>query len=56
MKRAIYWFRKNLRIYDNPSLYNAIRDNDELIMIYIKDYNTFNPKGLNLEEIFNQKG
>ena len=51
MKRAIYWFRKNLRIYDNPSLYNAIRDNDELIMIYIKDYNTFNPKGLNIGEM-----
>ena len=31
MKKAIYWFRKNLRINDNPSLYNAINENDEVI-------------------------
>ena len=36
MNKAIYWFRKNLRINDNPSLYNAIKENDEVICIYIK--------------------
>ena len=51
MKRSIYWFRKNLRINDNPSLYNAIRDNDELIMIYIKDYNTYTPEGLGISQM-----
>jgi|TARA_B110000438_G_scaffold67833_2_gene68204 deoxyribodipyrimidine photo-lyase len=48
MKKAIYWFRKNLRVQDNPSLSKAIEDNDELICIYIKDYSIFNPKGLEL--------
>ena len=35
MKKSIYWFRKNLRLRDNPSLFNAIKDNDEIIFIYI---------------------
>ena len=35
MKKSIYWFRKNLRLRDNPSLFNAINDNDEIIFIYI---------------------
>ena len=34
MKKAIYWFRKNLRINDNPSLYNAINENDEVILFF----------------------
>ena len=34
MKKAIYWFRKNLRISDNPSLKDAIEQNDEVICIY----------------------
>ena len=36
MKKAIYWFRKNLRVNDNPSLYNAINENDEIIFLFIK--------------------
>ena len=48
MKKAIYWFRKNLRIDDNPSLYNAINDNEELICIYIKNYSIYNPYGIDL--------
>ena len=41
MKKAIYWFRKNLRIHDNPSLNNAIKENDELLFVYIMDYKVF---------------
>ena len=48
MKKAIYWFRKNLRIHDNPSLYNAINENDEVICIYIKNYSIYNPSGIDL--------
>ena len=48
MKKAIYWFRKNLRINDNPSLYNAINENDEVICIYIKNYSIYNPSGIDL--------
>ena len=43
MKRAIYWFRKNLRINDNPSLAEAIKNYDEIIFIYIKNESFFNP-------------
>ena len=43
MKRAIYWFRKNLRLYDNPSLAEAIKNYDEIIFIYIKNESFFNP-------------
>ena len=51
MKKSIYWFRKNLRLRDNPSLFNAIKDNDEIIFIYIYDLQTYNPKGLDIHEI-----
>jgi len=43
MKRAIYWFRKNLRINDNPSLAEVIKNYDEIIFIYIKNESFFNP-------------
>ena len=43
MKRAIYWFRKNLRLYDNPSLAEAIKNYDEIIFIYIKNESFYNP-------------
>jgi len=43
MKRAIYWFRKNLRLNDNPSLAEAIKNYDEIIFIYIKNESFFNP-------------
>ena len=51
MKKSIYWFRKNLRLRDNPSLFNAINDNDEIIFIYIIDLQTYNPNGLDIHEI-----
>jgi len=51
MKKSIYWFRKNLRLRDNPSLFNAIKDNDEIIFIYIIDLQTYNPNGLDIDEI-----
>ena len=51
MKKSIYWFRKNLRLRDNPSLFNAINDNAEIIFIYIIDLQTYNPNGLDIHEI-----
>ena len=51
MKKSIYWFRKNLRLRDNPSLYNVIKDNDEIIFIYINDSQTYNPNGLDIHKI-----
>ncbi len=32
MKKAIYWFRKNLRTHDNPSLNKAIKENDDFFL------------------------
>ena len=51
MKKAIYWFRKNLRIHDNPSLNSAIKENDELLFVYIMDYKVFNPINSDTEKI-----
>ena len=51
MRKSIYWFRKNLRLRDNPSLFNAIKDNDEIIFIYIIDLQTYSPNGLDIHEI-----
>jgi deoxyribodipyrimidine photolyase len=35
MKRIIHWFRRELRISDNRSLFAACRDADEVIPVYI---------------------
>ena len=35
MKRIIHWFRRDLRISDNTSLYAACQDADEVIPVYI---------------------
>lgn len=34
-KRAIYWFRNNQRLYDNPSLHRAVQENEQLIFVYV---------------------
>ena len=51
MNKTIYWFRKNLRIQDNPSLQKAIKDNEEVICVYFVDYSINNPYGIELGEI-----
>jgi deoxyribodipyrimidine photo-lyase len=35
-KKALHWFRQDLRLSDNPALYEASK-NDEVIPIYILD-------------------
>jgi deoxyribodipyrimidine photolyase len=37
MKRIIHWFRRDLRISDNKSLYAACRDGDEVIPPYDRE-------------------
>jgi deoxyribodipyrimidine photo-lyase len=37
MKRALFWFRTDLRLNDNPALQAALRENDEIIPVYILD-------------------
>jgi deoxyribodipyrimidine photo-lyase len=36
-KRAIFWFRRDLRLADNPALLAAIDDFDEVIPLFIMD-------------------
>ncbi len=36
-KRAIFWFRRDLRLGDNPALLAAIAESDELIPVFIMD-------------------
>lgn len=40
-KKAIYWFRNNLRIKDNPSLHKAIQENDALLPVYVINKDLF---------------
>ncbi|MGD8907844.1 MAG: deoxyribodipyrimidine photo-lyase [Chromatiales bacterium] len=35
MKRALLWFRRDLRLTDNPALHAALRECDEIVPIYI---------------------
>jgi len=40
MRTAIVWFRKDLRLNDNPALYYAAQENENLILLYILDEDT----------------
>lgn len=37
MSKALFWFRQDLRLHDNPGLYQACQNHDELLCIYILD-------------------
>ncbi|MEL6655099.1 MAG: DASH family cryptochrome [Bacteroidota bacterium] len=41
LRRAIVWFRQDLRIHDNEALQNAMRMADEIIPVYIFDERVF---------------
>jgi len=41
MKRSIVWFRNDLRLHDNEALLDALRDNDEIIPVYVIDPRLF---------------
>ncbi|MFZ9226676.1 MAG: deoxyribodipyrimidine photo-lyase, partial [Candidatus Nanopelagicaceae bacterium] len=36
-KRAIFWFRRDLRLADNPALLAAFDEADEVIPLFIMD-------------------
>jgi deoxyribodipyrimidine photo-lyase len=36
-KRNIFWFRRDLRLADNPALLAAIENSDEIVAVYILD-------------------
>jgi len=45
MKRAIFWFRRDLRLSDNPALLAAIANSDEIIPVFILDEKLINQSG-----------
>lgn len=44
-RRSIFWFRRDLRLSDNPALMEAIADCDELIPLFIMDDQIANRAG-----------
>ena len=36
-KRSIFWFRRDLRLADNPALLAAIAEADEIVPVFIMD-------------------
>lgn len=45
---CIHWFRKGLRLHDNPALMAALRDCKELYPVFILDPHLYNTRvGLN---------
>ena len=45
MARSIFWFRRDLRIEDNPALNAAIDSSDEIIPVFILDENLIKESG-----------
>jgi len=37
MSTALFWFRTDLRLQDNPGLYEAMHNHDKVILLYIAD-------------------
>lgn len=46
MSKAIYWFRNNLRLHDNPSMHQAMKENDEVYPVFILPTNESSYKKL----------
>ena len=44
-KRSIIWFRRDLRIGDNPALLEAINSSDEIVAVFILDPTLINATG-----------
>ena len=43
-KKTIFWFRNDLRLKDNPGLYQAFQDTETVLPVYILDDETPNTK------------
>ncbi len=39
MKKAIFWFRRDLRLYDNTGLCHVLKTHDQVACIFIFDEN-----------------
>jgi len=39
MKTIVMWFRNDLRVLDNPALFTAVKDSDQIIPLFIIDEN-----------------
>jgi deoxyribodipyrimidine photo-lyase len=44
MKRALVWFRNDLRIHDNETVTKAIEENDQVLFLYIKQPEQIHPQ------------
>ena len=49
-KKAIYWFRKNLRLRDNPSLVRASKEVKEILPVYIIDVDLYGDHDLGFKK------
>ena len=38
-RRAIFWFRRDLRVEDNTGLYHAVKESEEVLPVFILDEN-----------------
>ena len=50
VNRAIFWFRNNLRIHDNPAFAKALEESDEVIPVYLfedREWHATNPRRIN---------
>jgi len=50
MRRAIIWFKTDLRLHDNETLVRAIEDSDEVIPVYCFDESHFQRTGFGFEK------
>jgi len=55
MRRAIIWFRKDLRLHDNQTLLEAIRHNDEIVPIYCLENPEVCPSATGLPTVGNHR-
>ena len=45
--RSIFWFRRDLRLADNPALLAALAESDEVIPLFIMDEDVASRAGAN---------
>ena len=51
MKRALVWFRNDLRMSDNPALAAAVRHAEEVLPVHVLDPRQIGPSPQGLERL-----
>jgi len=51
-KVSVFWFRRDLRLFDNPGLFRALKSKNRVLPVFIFDRNIGNLYCFEIQKIF----